>query len=669
MIYRKDIDGLRAIAVMAVVLFHFGFSSLSGGFVGVDVFFVISGYLITEKIHADVRKGQFSFGTFLQRRLRRLMPAAIVMLAVTTAFASWLFLPEVLADFGRSLRATTAFISNLFFMDEVGYFAGSALTQPLLHTWSLAVEEQFYLLFPLLLVFVLKRSAHRLVLVIYGLILLSLALSIYGVERKPMYAFYWPLTRAWEFGIGALVALQAWPNLSQKHRLREALSLVGLVMIIVPVLIYDEQTAFPGINSIMPCVGAALVIYSGQQGPTWLARLLAVKPMVAIGLISYSLYLWHWPLVVFSEYYLMAESSLVLTLGLLISCLLLGWLSWRFVEQPVRLRQRLRSDRTLVGAVAFGLIILFAVGNILTVRQGFPERFPELADQLTVWSTNHHKDFEHCDASRDRCSVNESQDPAQYLLWGDSHAQAMVEALSGQADRFGHAVQYQVKNGCPPLPDTEVGSKRFSRECSQRNQQVMDYLRTNAAIKDVVLAARWSSYVEGPSTRLGSAEKGNRADYIGGNTAELTAVARGQLLQERLLHLVQQLQAAGKRVTLVYPVPETGFDIPTVTARAQRFDRDLETAPSFRAYLQRQQRVLPALDAVRQQSGALAVYPARKLCDEVRCITHLDGAPIYFDDDHLNQLGERLISPAFAPLFQRSGSEITGKTVISGEGV
>lgn len=652
MLYRKDIDGLRAVAVMAVVLFHFGASWLSGGFVGVDVFFVISGYLITEKIARDVSQGQFSMGPFLQRRLRRLMPAAMVMLAVTTTVAWWLFLPEALADFGRSLRATALFVSNLFFMDEAGYFAGAAMTQPLLHTWSLAVEEQFYLLFPLFLTLVLTRLPSRVTLAICILIVLSLALSIYGTERKPVYAFYWPLTRAWEFGLGALIALRPFTT-ALSARWRELLALIGLGMIVGPVLGYDEQTSFPGINSILPCMGTGLIIYAGQSGQSRVSRLLSLKPMVAVGLISYSLYLWHWPLVVFQDYYLITEPSTLMKVALFPASLLLGWLSWRYIEQPVRLRRWLSNDRQLTGSVMAGLAVLAVVGHLMYAGQGLPERFPQLAPELAAWSQNKHEGFEHCQLAEQGCRTGSLAGPVtpRYLLWGDSHAQAIVDAVGQQAETSGEAVIYQVKNGCPPLLDVNVGRRRGSQACAQRNTAVMAYLMATDSLTDVIIAARWSSYVEGPSVALGAAEKGVRADFLQHDDFAATARGRGTLLQTRLLQQVQQLEAAGKRVTLVYPIPETGFDVPTVVARARQFDRPVETASSVIGYQQRQRHVWPALDHIRSQTAALAIYPSSALCNAERCMTQLEGQPLYFDDDHLNTLGESVISSQFMAVF------------------
>lgn len=650
--YRPDIDGLRALAVLSVLLFHFDVSVLQGGFVGVDVFFVISGFLITAQIHELLERRKFSLRLFLQRRIRRLLPAGIAVLAATTLVAWWLFLPQTLYEFGRSLRAASIFLSNLFFMDEAGYFAGSSVTQPLLHTWSLSVEEQFYLLFPLVMMLAMAGRTPRPKLFIGVLVAASLALAIYGVAVKPVYAFYLPLTRAWEFGVGSLLALGCFPVL-RSAALREGLAAAGLLMVLATMLIYDEQIPFPGLNAIIPCVGTALVIYAGSHGGSQVTRLFSWQPLVFIGLISYSVYLWHWPMRVFGDYYLLSEPDVLrITLSLAV-CLLLGWLSWKYIEQPFREKQIMPKDRHLLPLIAASLAGLFVAGQAFYEHDGYPERFPELSAQLASWSYNANSQIEYCERGSGDClggAVATGKAPG-YAIWGDSHGQAVAKAVSDQAALHGETLLYQVKSGCAPLLGLQIGHQRLTETCARRNRDVLDNLLASDSIRQVILVARWALYVEGPSIELGPSEQGTWSSYINAPGYGENPQGRAQLLEDRLLALIDQLQDAGKAVTLVYPVPELGWNLPAITAQARLFDRPLPVDNRYSLYQQRQQRVFEVLDRVRaQRDGVSAVYPHLALCED-ECMISYRGAPIYFDDDHLNALGEQLISPQFAPLF------------------
>src|SRR6056297_20083 len=335
--YRADIDGLRALAVLPVLAFHAGLAPFSGGFVGVDVFFVISGYLIAGLILPRIRAGRFSLLEFYERRARRLLPALFVVMAVSGALAAALFLPAELREFGQSAVAATLFASNVLFSRETGYFETEAALKPLLHTWSLGVEEQFYLLFPLLLMALAARRAGRVALVpvLAALALASLALAAWAVPRAPAFAFYLLPTRLWELMLGALLAVAPLPAL-RRRAVREAAAAAGLAAILWAMLRYSEATPFPGPAALLPCLGAALVIHAGASGPTAVSRALSLGPVVFVGLISYALYLWHWPVLVFAEYAAVRELTTVETGAALALSGVLAALTWRFVERPFR---------------------------------------------------------------------------------------------------------------------------------------------------------------------------------------------------------------------------------------------------------------------------------------------------------------------------------------------
>lgn len=333
MIYRREIDGLRALAVLPVMLFHAGFSGVSGGFVGVDVFFVISGYLITGILISEQAAGTFTLTGFYERRARRILPALFVVLLACLPFAwAWL-LPSDLKAFARSLAAAAISLSNVLFWRESGYFDTSSELKPLLHTWSLGVEEQYYMVFPLLLLGLARWRPRWTPYVLWAGAVLSLALAQWAALRQPSLAFYLLPTRGWELLAGALLAYyhsQPIPRLRQAAALNQAGSLLGLAMMAYAMLRFDQHTPFPGVYALLPTLGAVLIIACAQPG-TWVGKLLATPVLVSIGLISYSAYLWHQPVLAFARYYLMTQPRPEVMATLLLLVLGLAWLSWRYV--------------------------------------------------------------------------------------------------------------------------------------------------------------------------------------------------------------------------------------------------------------------------------------------------------------------------------------------------
>ncbi len=334
--YRPDIDGLRAFAVVAVAFYHFNPSRFTGGFIGVDVFFVISGFLITGILTADIDKHRFSILKFYERRARRIFPALFFVIALTAIAAWFVLLPHDLYEFGRGVLATSFFVSNLLFASDYGYFVGSAARNPLLHTWSLAVEEQFYVAFPLLMWWITHYFPRHRIRLIWTVAVASFLYSAYLVRVEQSAAFYLAPSRAWELALGSLLALGAFPATSRRS-VREGLGLVGACLLIFTLWGISEDMVFPGPAALVPCIGAALIIYAGSVGAggTLVARALSMRPIVSVGLISYSLYLWHWPVLILYQHYAIAPDwrDRVWLLGVVFG---LSYLTWRFVEQPFR---------------------------------------------------------------------------------------------------------------------------------------------------------------------------------------------------------------------------------------------------------------------------------------------------------------------------------------------
>ena len=367
--YRKEIDGLRALAVFPVIFFHAGFDFFKGGFVGVDIFFVISGYLITTLIISELSENKFSIFNFYERRARRILPALFFVMAMCLPL-SWLWLsPTDLKDFGQSLVAVSIFSSNILFWMESGYFETASEIKPLLHTWSLAIEEQYYIVFPIFLMIIWRLGFKSILILLTLIFLLSLGVSQWGALNHPNAAFYLLPTRGWEFLVGAFVAFYLiHNNYLKSYSINQLFSLIGFGMIIYSILVFDKSTIFPGLNALVPTIGTSLLILSAVPN-TIAYKLLSLKPLVSIGLISYSAYLWHQPVLVFTDRLILGELSDLLILFLCFISFILAWISWKYIEKPFRDKNKV--SRSFIFKFTFSGIIFFSlIGQWINVVDG-----------------------------------------------------------------------------------------------------------------------------------------------------------------------------------------------------------------------------------------------------------------------------------------------------------
>jgi peptidoglycan/LPS O-acetylase OafA/YrhL len=653
--YRPDIDGLRAIAVVSVLLFHAELG-LGGGFVGVDVFFVISGYLITQVIAGDLARGEFSIAIFYERRIRRIFPALFAMLAFCAVVGWLIFLPRDFEKLGANIVGATAFVSNIFFWEQTDYFDGPAEMKPLLHTWSLAVEEQFYILFPLLLIVARRWFGDRWALLIWPLALASFGLSLWMVAAGPSAAFYLTPFRAWELLLGALLALGAVPSV-RSQLWRDALSVAGLALILWAVLRFSDQTLFPGVNALFPCFGAAFIIHAGTGGSSLAGRLLGRRPFVAIGRMSYSLYLWHWPLIVFAGYVAIDALSLWQSLGLVALSFAVAALSWRYIEVPFLQRNAAFARAPLFAAASSATIAAFALGGAIVLANGLPGRFSPRVDALSDYVESVAPDTDGCGSVRRQlaadspCAIGDARH-ASVFLWGDSHAAALYGAFHELAED-GISTAWGATPRCPPL--VGIGT---DRECIRGNSRRLAYILAHDEIETVVIAARWALYLEGRAVDFGPAEtNGNLPELIDrrGESWPLLSEESHARFRAGLSEAIMTLLGAGKKVVLVYPIPETGYDIPSTLARMADQGEDFAafTRPA-RLYHKRQQVAFDLLDSVGRHPRLTRIYPERALCHKGQCWTYAGNAPLYFDSHHLSLPGARLLLPQLRSALERS---------------
>jgi peptidoglycan/LPS O-acetylase OafA/YrhL len=688
--YRPDIDGLRAVAVLAVVGYHAGAELLQGGFVGVDVFFVISGFLITRLILRDLDRDRFSLVDFWGRRVRRILPALVTVVA-----ASWLAMhlmvpvPAYYTAFLDSVLAQAVFVSNLHFMAETGYFADPAETAPLLHLWSLAVEEQFYLLYPLVVAatlgaagLVTRRRQVRpaLALAVAAIALASFGYGVWLVDLRPGAGFVVPgvaaqpwsdvanatagffllPARAWELAVGAVLALAPW-RLARRWQ-AELLGLTGLALVAAAVFGLSQEGGFPGVKAVLPVVGAACLIAANRDHRTAAFRLLAFGPVVWIGLLSYALYLWHWPVFVIARLYnpdATGGDEMLLFAGLSLG---LAWLTFRFVETPIRRRLALARPRRLwAGAAASlaGMALLGGAGAPLAEAPGRPAPIPQplaeaAEDHGPRWApcfkARTREDYRRqgpciLSAGRATASPGADPDPPGIVVWGDSHAGALLPGFDAAARAGARDGAFFARAACVPLLGVRRDPPRPG--CAAFRQLVLDYIGRQP-VRDVVLVGRWSVNVAGrPDGRTDTLIRDAQTAGPLTSEAALAAFERG------LTRTIDALLARVERVWLIREVPLM-YDV--LDGRTDlRQVRSLPAAAPLplSAHRRRLAPVDAVLDRAAARPGVRTLDPARILCAGGHCRFRSGGKVVYRDDDHLNATGARLLVPLLQPIFAR----------------
>ncbi len=662
--HRRDIDGLRALAIVPVVLFHVGTPGFSGGFVGVDVFFVISGFLITGILQRSLEAERFSLAGFYARRARRILPALAVMAAVTALAALALMTPEDLLALGRDLAATALFVSNLQFTREIGYFSPNAATMPLLHTWSLAIEEQFYAAWPLILWATYRFARRALPAVVVGLGLGSFALSIWWTRDNPADAFFMTPTRVWELMLGAQLVL--WPVIFARRWLRELMSDAGLALIALSIVTFNTGTASPGPMAALPCLGAALCLAANGQGDTLVARLLSWRPVVFVGLISYSLYLWHWPLLALATYRLLEPPSAAQAAAIIGLSLVLAVLSWRFIEQPFR-RGGLTAPRRTLALAAAAIAILALAGGTMVLTRGLPGRV-DAGVRIADAARYDRSPFGACGPppAPPRCRIG-PPGPEEIAVWGDSHAVAFTPVIVRDAARADLRVRLYTRGACPPLlgvspvrPGHRIGG------CAESNRRAMAAMAANPSLRTVVLVSRWTTYAESepigqdgrvPMFLIDEAD----ATLARSNSRRAFAAA----LERTILALRAALGPDG-RIILVEQPPELVWSVPDCFSRRRMWG--LSTGPCDgidRAVVDRRQAFVRAqLRAAAARYPGVSVYSLpQRMCRGDRCLTRSGETFLYTDDDHLSRAGGLAVAGDFSLAPETRDSALqTGKT-------
>ncbi len=636
--YRPEIDGLRAIAVLSVVLSHANFTAFSGGFIGVDVFFVISGYLITRIILGEYADGRFSLVRFYERRARRILPALFFVALVCLPFAWLLLMPSAYEDFSKSLIATAFSVSNFYFWKKTDYFATESGEVPLLHTWSLGVEEQYYMLFPLL--FLWRFRVSTLFRIVAVMAVCSLAFSEWGARIIPAANYYLLPGRAWEILAGSLCAFYANSGSRKPNGL---LAMLGLTLIFAAIFAFESSTRIPSLMALLPVAGAALfLLFSSQEN--LVGKLLSQPVLVFVGKISFSVYLWHQPVFAFWRVNSLEAPGPMVMACLIALVFVLAVATWLLIEQPFRHRKA--SVFRVATAVTGGVLAFVAIGLFGIIKDGVPSRIdPKLFAfiEATTWNNNCLIQVENGLPALPwkGCMFDNRDGKPEVAVWGDSIGASITPALIKELDARGDGIVQLTHGHCAPILAVSIARSGGAANCDAFNQRAFDYL-LESDVKTVVLAASWVGFFN--------------QDYlnIDGNEQSRDAITI-ESVRENLSDTIARLQQDGKQVLLLYPGPRFRKGIADEMAEIMLKGDDTPTfLYSHAAFKQNTQRAYAFLDAVPNQ-GLGRVWPEKIFCDAATtCTFGKDGTAYVADKVHYTNAGATLVADMIADELTQS---------------
>jgi peptidoglycan/LPS O-acetylase OafA/YrhL len=667
--YRPDIDGLRAVAIILVLIFHAFPTVLPGGFVGVDIFFVISGFLISSLIFKGLQRKTFSFSTFYANRIKRIFPALLLVASVNCLVGWFVLYPGEYAQLGKHILGGVSYVENLVLWREAGYFDTKSYLKPLMHLWSLGIEEQFYLTYPLLL-WLVWRSGRNLLAILIPLILISFGLNVWQVRHDSVAVFFLPQTRFWELWIGGVLAyfeiLSSGVLFSSEgdrvglafhfRRVRSnrpsdlvaknflsvlGISLIGLALPLV------HESAFPGFRALLPVGGASFLIWGGPTA--WVnRRILSNKSVVFVGLISYSLYLWHWSILSFGRILHGGELSHGVRIIVLVASFVLSWVTWRFVESPIRFGRHISIK---VAALASISLVVGCVGYAIHQQDGFSMRFNSLSADFG-WA--HPEEY-----ATPECRKTVGSDEIAYcrslraeapdvLLIGDSHAGSLYRGLAPAYEKHSKILMNLGEPGCVPFYDTESYSfgMRREKDCRPIVNRMLEFAVTSPSVHTIILSVRGPMNMSGydfiPDPRAASEVVAWEGAPKGSSQADVFASA--------FRNTVSRLSVTGKEIILFIDWPELGFDPRSCSPRPVAwFSSSLSLCgvPRLQVDL-RNQAYRELIFAMKKEFGNMIVFdPLPYLCDSTACYATKFGHILYRDDNHLSAAGATYLSERF----------------------
>ncbi len=668
--YRPDIDGLRAIAVFAVIIYHAnisvnGINLLPGGYLGVDIFFVISGFLISTIIYSEVKSNSFNFKRFYERRIRRLIPALFFVCLITIFIGWFVLLPDYYVSSAKSLFSGIFFFSNFYFyFSGLEYDSQAAIYQPFLHLWSLSVEEQFYIIFPLILL-VLIRTSKNVIPYLIIMTVISLIYAEYLSKFNSSLAFYFILSRAFELLIGAVIAKLVIINFKIKNFLvNSLLSKFAILMVVLPFFLFDDSTRHPSIITLIPVIGTALLILCHNPQEI-VSKLLSLRIVVFFGLISYSMYLWHYPVFVFNRLTNFTSGRISYEILLGLAVIVLSYITYTFIEKPIRNRHFLRTNTIYITSLLFALF-LSTISLIIILNDGFTKRVPDMLSYHYETSSGLYEqtvqDNKICFGRKDDfCifnAVEKNDNTKKVFFVGDSHLANIQEDLKNRLINNNFDVIIMTEGGCIYAPGTNVYDKNnslLSENCSNEVHQIKRGILLENKNSIVIYGGRLPLYISETyfNNKEGGIEGGERSKYFTNLDNSLRdKKLRKDFLKKAIKKGLNELLENDLKVVLLYPIPEGGWHIPrkiwgeSSKSNFEEWIKKNNLTTSYEVFRERTRETYNLYDSI-DHPNVIRVYPEELFCNTPkinRCSTHNDNRIFYRDDDHLSYYGGTILN-------------------------
>ena len=630
--FRHDINGLRALAVLAVVLFHFNPQWLPGGFSGVDVFFVISGFLMTAIIFNSIEKNNFNLFKFYTARANRIIPVLALMSTVLLVFGWFYLTPADYEDLGRQVERSSFFISNLLFARGGGYFDTAEHTKWLLHTWSLSVEWQFYIFFPIIIIALKKYlSLRKIKHVVVSLFLISFIYCIYSTYKDSKTAYFLLTSRAWEMLLGGMAFLYPWSLNKKLHCI--IIQCFGLILIIASYLLISKDTPWPGYIALIPVIGAYLIIVSNYQSNF----LISNSIFNYIGKWSYSIYVWHWPLVVLGFFFSLNDWWMY---GIPLS-ILLGFLSYQFIEKIHFPRYSLWKDIYKV-KVFYMFLFILAFGHIVKSTDGMVLRLSKSEKIVNSEITNSNP-YE-CDKNELYECVIGNSSKIKAIIIGDSHADSLTTSLASIFDLESEGIISLSTSSCPLIYNMELYE---DHPCSEINKKRLNLILSNKYINiPIFLAGRYSHYLIGENDPDRIPTDGAKPLIYFENQKNVSMYNRFTLFEKNLTKTLCEISKSNP-LYIIQPIPELGFNVPQRILKNSYYNQSKKTSISYESYLERSKKTREIISRSAVKCNVKVLDPSIILCKTGQCISEYKGRPIYRDGDHLSEYGNKLLIPMF----------------------
>ncbi len=635
--YRPEVDGLRTISVMLVIFHHLGWEFFSGGYIGVDIFFVISGYLITSIITKDIQKGSFSISDFYKRRVIRIAPAYFLVLIITSIVSTLILLPAELTNYFKSANYSILFSANFYMWQEVGgYFGSQSNIVPLLHLWSLAVEEQFYILWPPILIISLRLIKIQNIWIPLSLAILgTVYLSEWGVQNYRAASYYLMPTRVFELLIGALINFL--PKINWSAKTRNTLGIIGLGIILFPATILTKDSLFPGVSALFPCIGAFSILFFCKESDDIVGRILARRFMVSIGKISYPAYLWHWPIIAYLNIYKI-EFNVLISLAVLAATFTLAYLTYLYIETPIKRLNTHSSGKVIGFGFCLPALSIFFASSIAQANQGWPSRFQESLNiksaALKSWT---HKMRGRCNEGppnnplpEDSCVLGLKDRPVDFLLIGDSHANhftSMINIMAKDAGLRGYDI---TQSQTIFLPET----KSFQIQ-GRKRVEILNFEIRNQKLKKIIEERKYKAVVLG----------GSFANYyINGDFQSSNNKDSKKVFETKFKESIELIENSGSSVFIIKGSPflkEVQYDCDLSNERFSTTNSCKNSLELHRKHFEKWETFLMGLKL--EHPTIKIIDPTKIICNEKYCNTQINGIPLYRDNNHLNHMGSELI--------------------------